>query len=156
MDEYSGRFIHKSPTPELFGPACSHRAHTDSVVQHHVVGPALALPYPADLRTGSCPHPHRQGFPQSSGFYLPDPLRAPALGAEEEVTPGNEYRTDRRGRGDEGVRLGHQLLRRVGKMVKSPRREQQASESPEEWNKLPQGLAVALATPPSYPTGFPW
>lgn len=74
-----------------------------------VLGPALAPSHSANLRTGPCASPHRQGYLQSSGFYLPDTLRAPALGAEEEVTQGNEYMgTDKKGGRGEGAEAGPQ------------------------------------------------
>lgn len=133
----SGRTNTPVTHSELFGPACPHRTHTRSVVQHHV-GPALALPHSANLRTVLSP-PHRQGFPQSSGFYLPDALRALPWGPRKKGLQG--VNTGQTGGGEMKV-----LLRRVGKMGKSPRREQQASVT-RRWNKLPQGLAVALATP---------
>lgn len=78
-----------------------------------VTGPALPLSNCATLGQCPVPDPHRQSCPQSSGFYLPDPLRAPALGAEEGVTPGDTQGQTGEAWGVGVLRLGHQLLRRV-------------------------------------------
>lgn len=68
-----------------------------------------------------CASPHRQGYLQSSGFYLPDTLRAPALGAEEEVTQGNEYMgTDKKGGRGEGAEARPQAPEEGGGDEQSP------------------------------------
>lgn len=51
-------------------------------------------------------------------------------------------------------RLGHQLLRRVGKMGRSPRREQPGITVTRTWSKLPQGLC-GLGDPTFLPNRLP-
>lgn len=108
---------------------------------------------------GPVPAPHRQGCPQSSGFYLPGPLRAPTLGAEEGVTPGDTRGQTREAWEVRVPRLGHQLLRTVGEMsegesstkpvgVRVTRRVEQASPcAPRDLGALLPGPGGFLLQP---------
>ena len=116
------------------------------------MGPAPALSECATSGQCPVPAPHRQSCPQSSGFYLPDPLRAPALGTGKGGTPGNTQ-----GQTEEAwevgvLRLGHQLLRRVvgmseeessGKPARRQGHQKNGTNFPKDslWPRCPCSLA---------------
>lgn len=130
-----------------------HGAHTDS-------GPARPWPRCQPLHVlGPVPAPHRQGCPQSSGFYLPDGLRGSPLlhllGDQGRSGSTVYTGTDGRGMRGGGAEAGPPAPKEGGEMSRGESSRERVRRQGRRKNKLPAALAPQPLGPSRPPLAAP-